>query len=275
MKIGVRAHDFGRHHVSDLPQIISNAGFETVQLAITKAISSITAFTEINDDLLFSIRESFETHGVDISVLGCYIEPSLYDKEKRMQNVALFKLGIEHAKKLGVNIVGTETTNLDIETSTSEREKAYQLLKDSILRMSETAEKMDVCIGIEPVAEHVLNTPELAARLFDEVDSNKLRIIFDPVNLVLSNTINRQNEIYRQLFDFFGSKIAVLHIKDTTFDGKNKVWQNIGKGLIDYNFIFSLLRRYTPKIPLLREGVAMDSYQKDIKTMHTLIQRTY
>ena len=267
MKIGVRAHDFGRHSAADLSYIIREAGFEAVQLAIPKAIAGVTAFDDINDHLLEEIREAFSKNLLEIAVMGCYIEPSLSDKEARLAQVDTFKLGLSHAAKLGVNIVGTETTHFDIDGSASEREKAYHLLKDSVLRMAEEAEKQAVCIGIEPVAEHVLNTPELAARLFDEVDSDKLCIIFDPVNLILPHTIGSQLHIFNILFETLGSKIAVLHMKDVDTTSGEKVWRNIGEGEINYAPIFDWLHRNKPGIPLLREDAKMNSYKADMTAM--------
>jgi len=271
MKIGVRAHDFGRHTAADLPRIIREAGFEAVQLAIPKAIEGIVAFSEIGGYLLEEIRENFAKNHLEIAVMGCYIEPSLPDKDERLAQIETFKLGLSHAAKLGVGIVGTETTHFDIDATTSDREKAFGLLKDSMLRMADEAEKQGVCIGIEPVAEHVLNTPELTARLFYEVGSDKLRVIFDPVNLILPRTIDSQLTIYRDLFESLGDKIAVLHMKDTYTTGGDKAWRNIGRGQIDYLPIFAWLHRHKPETPLLREDAKMDSYKLDIEAMQSFI----
>jgi len=267
MKIGVRAHDFGRHTAASLSRIIRDSGFEAVQLAIPKAIEGIAAFSEISDHLLEEVREIFTQNQLEIAVMGCYIEPSLPDKADRLAQVDTFKLGLSHAARLGVKIVGTETTGFDIDAATVEREKAYQLLKDSVLRMAEEAEKQGVCIGIEPVAEHVLNTPELAARLFHEVGSDKLRIIFDPVNLILPRTIHKQAKIYNDLFQDLGDKIEILHMKDVDTSGDKKAWCNIGQGQIDYGMIFGWLHSHKPHIPLLREDAKMDSYKADIEAM--------
>jgi sugar phosphate isomerase/epimerase len=254
--------------VSELSSTIKNAGFETCQLAITKAVQNISTFSEIDDRLLEEIGKTFDENEIDIAVLGCYIEPSISDKTERMEQIRNFKLGLAHAHKLKINIVGTETTNFDISRSHSDRMKAYENLKDSAQRMSEEAHKLGVYIGIEPVAEHVLNTPELTAQLFDEIDSSMLRIIFDPVNLVLNDTISKQTEIFDYLFKYLGHKIVALHMKDTTFNNNSKVWENIGHGLIDYEHIFKWLHLHKPLVPLIREGIQLDSYERDIVMMN-------
>ena len=269
MKIGVRAHDFGRQDVESLAANIKNAGFECVQLAPTKAIEGINSFNDITGNHLEDIQQAFSKNEVEITVLGCYIEPSIPDREKRLANVEIFRNNLVYAKQLGIPIVGTETTHMDINASSAEREKAYQLLKDSVLRMVEVAEKVGVYVGIEPVAEHTLNTPALARQLLDEIGSKQLKIIFDPVNLVLPHTINDQNQIFSEVFLLLSSEIVAMHIKDIVIENNEKTWRNIGAGVINYQPIISWLKQNKPEMRLLREGVEMDSYEIDLKAMHS------
>ncbi|MCL2286535.1 MAG: sugar phosphate isomerase/epimerase [Firmicutes bacterium] len=270
MKIGVRAHDFGRQPAQSLAANIKKAGFDCVQLAPAKAIEGINSFDDITESSLEVMHTAFLHNNVEITVLGCYIEPSVPDKEPRLKNVDIFKANLTNAKKLGVKIVGTETTGMDIFTPQAEREKIFVLLKDSVMRMVEQAEKEDVFIGIEPVAEHTLNTPDLTRRLLDEVKSDKLKIIFDPVNLVLPGTIHRQDEIFHELFTILGEDIVAVHIKDIVIEDGQKTWRNIGEGVINYRLIFDWLLKHKPDIRILREDAHMDSYEKDIKAMYAL-----
>lgn len=270
MKLGVRAHDFGRMTEFELSKTIKDAGFETVQLALTKAISFIENFESITVEHVSKIREEFYKNNLEISVLGCYIEPSILDKDKRLYNVEIFKKGIDNAKNLGVNIIGTETTHFDVNNE-SKREEVYQILKDSVLRMVEKAEKENIIIGIEPVAEHTLNTPELTRRLLDDVKSDKLKVIFDPVNLLLPSTVDNQEKIFNDTFELLGKDIVVVHMKDITIKNEQKEWENIGKGLVNYDFIFKWLKINKPNISLLREGIKMDSFKDDLKVMKSFI----
>jgi len=268
MVIGARGHDFGRHSPGEFPKIVKEKGFDAVQLALTKAITGIEKFSDITDKHLEQVQEHFAKHNLEIAVLGCYIEPSLLDNEKRAEQVMHFKNGLTHAKKLGVGVVGTETTNLDI--NSKEREKVYQVLKDSVLRMVEHAEKENVCIGIEPVAEHTLNSVELTQRLLDEVNSKKLKIIFDPVNMILPTTVQNQEEIYKEFLTVLGDKIVALHMKDVVMENNEKVWRNIGQGVVNYQPIFEYLHKHKPDMRLLREHVKMDSYEVDLAAMKML-----
>lgn len=268
MKIGARAHDFGRHSESELPRIIKDAGFDAVQLAITKAIEGISSFDGVTTRLLENIRRSFAENNVEISVMGCYVEIGSTDKDERLREVDRFLTGLDHAKELGVSLAGTETTNFNPAPEyESGREAAYQGLKDSVLRIVEKAEKVGVQIGIEPVADHTLNSAALTKRLLDEVGSDKLKLIFDPVNLILSDTAKRQEDIYKEFFDAVGDKIAAVHMKDIVFENGEKIWRNIGNGIVNYDVIFEWLHLNKPDISLLREHVKMDSYKTDIEAM--------
>lgn len=272
MKIGARAHDFGRMSESELPKVIKDAGFEAVQLALTKAIIGIDNFSDITYSHIDKIREEFHKNNLEISVLGCYIEPSILDNEKRLKNVEIFKKGIEQAKSLGVSVIGTETTRFDI-NSEDEREKMFQILKDSVLRMVEKAEKENITIGIEPVADHTLNNASLTRRLLDEVNSDKLKVIFDPVNLILSHTVKDQEKIYNETFNLLGEDILIVHLKDVVIENNEKKWRNIGKGIVNYNFIFSWLNQNKPNIRLLREHVKVDSYEYDLEAIKSFISK--
>ena len=275
MKIGVRAHDFGRQAAISLATNIKEAGFDCVQLAPAKAIEGINSFADITDNHLEIIREAFNRTDVEITVLGCYIEPSLPDKAERLNNVEIFKTNLTNAKKLGVKIVGTETTGMDITTPAAEREKIFALLKDSVMRMVEQAEKENVIIGIEPVAEHTLNTPELTRRLLDEINSDKLKVIFDPVNLLLPCNIHTQDEIFRNMFTLLGEDIVAIHIKDIVIENNQKAWRNIGTGVVNYPLIFDWLRKHKPGIHILREDAKLDSYKEDITAMTNFANGIY
>ncbi|MCL2604110.1 MAG: sugar phosphate isomerase/epimerase [Defluviitaleaceae bacterium] len=264
---GARAHDFGRFSADELAATVKGAGFDCVQLAPAKAIEGISRIADINARHLEEIKEAFVRHGLGIAVLGCYIEPSVPDEEERLANVKTFRDNLAHAKVLGVDIVGTETTRLPTDASNRERETRYALLKDSVLRMTETAEKAGVNIGIEPVAGHTLNTPALTRRLLDEVRSNKLKIIFDPANLLLPETVGEQDRIFAEMIRLCGEDVAVMHIKNITIVDGQKVWCNMGEGLIDYRFVFDWLNSRKPHLPLMCDELRPESYGKDLNTL--------
>jgi len=272
MKLGMRAHDFGRMEPSALAKKLRETGFETAQLALTKAIDGINSIDDVDKPILDSIRHAFEENQVEIGVLGCYVEIGYSDKDARLLEVKKFLAGIEHARELGARLIGTETTDFPPDM-TKERESAYQNLKDSVLRMVECAEKHNVIVAIETVANHTLNSAELTRRLLDEVNSTKLQVIFDPVNLILTQSdIDNQNKIYNKFLQIVGKDIVALHVKDVVLEGRDKIWRNIGKGSISYNVIFDWLKQFNCNIPILREHVKEESVDADILEIRRLMK---
>jgi sugar phosphate isomerase/epimerase len=216
------------------------------------------------------MKYAFSRNDLEITVLGCYIEPAIPDRDKRLENVRIFMDNLSHAKALDAAVVGTETTALSTSASKEERGVRYALLKDSVLRMVEAAEALNVTIGIEPVAEHTLNTPELTRRLLDEVKSSKLKLIFDPANLLLPETIGEQKRIFNEMIALLGDDIAVMHIKNIAIENEKKIWCKISEGVIDYALIFDWLIGEKPDMRLLCDNVRMDGYAEDLQALKTL-----
>ena len=273
MKIGMRGHDFGKMPPEVLFEFIKSKGFDTIQLAPVKAILGINSFNDITETYIEKIKEEATKAKVEISVLGCYIEPSLIDKEARLSQVAIFQKNIQYAKAFG-SFIGTETTRLSPDTPISEREKIYSLLLDSVLRMVETAEKYNVDIVIEPVSDHTLNTAELTKRLIEDVDSDRLKLIFDPFNVLLPSEIDMQPKVYDTYFELVGKYIEIIHMKGLDIQNKEKVWTTLEKGLINYEHIFNWLHKNKPNIPILREHIMLETYKEDLEFMRRYGKRT-
>lgn len=270
MKIGMRGHDFGKMDIEALPKFIKDKGFDTIQLAPPKAIEGINSWSDMNLHIAEKIRKSFESVNLEISVFGCYIEPALLNEETRLEQVEIFKKGIVYAKEIGANYIGTETTYLSPATKKEDREIVYKLLKDSVLRMTELAEKEGIDIAIEPVADHTLNDAEITRRLLDEVSSERLKIILDPFNVLLTTTVNIQENIYKDFFDLCLKEICVLHMKGLKIVNGEKEWDFL-ESTINYEYIFKWLHENKPNIPILREHIKLDSYEKDLEFIRRMI----
>ncbi len=252
MRFGLRAHDLGRHSPVKLAARIREEGLTCAQLALFKAIEGIDDPKNVPAATLSRVGNAFRDAGVELSVLGCYIEPSLADDDARRAQVDTFLKNLEYAAAVGAKLVGTETTRYDGDEAG--RETQYARLLDSVLRMAEKAEKTGVPVGIEPVAVHTLNTPELAARLMRDVNSPFLRIIFDPVNLVTVRNRDSLPELWARCFAAFGDKIAAVHLKDVGLRDGAVFEAALLDGFLDFAPLVAWLVSTNPDLPLLREG---------------------
>lgn len=268
MIIGMRGHDFGRMEPEALARRIAAAGFRATQLAFTKAFPE-PAGQYMAPEALTRLRETFEAEGIALPVMGCYVSPSDKDPEKFARGKAAFAEALRASMALGAGCVGTETTHFTFPEE--EREAAYARLLDFMRESAAVAAGCGATVGVEPVAVHTLNTPELTRRLLDEVDSAHLRVIFDLANLVTLKTTSpqAQKELLKRSLTLFGDKICVLHVKDGVFNGEGK-WENrpLGEGIMDWANLLPILREHDDSLCALREGVWPGMAEQECAIMH-------
>ena len=264
MRIGVRGHDYGCASPEEMAKRISDAGFSCFQLALHKAIEGFKPeYGQLNPGFCYSVRKAFENKGLEVAVLGCYIEPGTLDEDKRLYDVKRFKEQVAYARQLGSYIVGTETSRCDDE----HRENQFELLLDSVKLLAAQAEKFGVFVGIEPVLVHTLNTPELAGRMLNEISSPNLQIILDPINLLSPENIEHQHYIIDSCFDIFGDRIVAVHAKDVVLE--NGVFRRcvIGQGIFDHEYFYKKLNKTRPGISVLREEAHPETAHLDIEAL--------
>ncbi|MBQ4451261.1 MAG: sugar phosphate isomerase/epimerase [Clostridia bacterium] len=264
MKIGVRGHDYGCASPQEMARRISDAGFSCFQLALHKAIEGFAPeYGHLNPGFCHDVRTAFESRKLEVAVLGCYIEPSDLNEEKRLYDVKRFLEQIAYCRQLGSSIVATETSRC----TEDEREKRYELLKDSVQRMARQAEIFGVFAGIEPVLAHTLNTPALAAKLLSDIASPALQIVLDPINLLSPENIERQRYIIDECFDLFSDRIVAVHAKDVVMENGAFRRCVIGDGIFDHEYFYKKLNRAKPGICVLREEAHPETAKRDIEAL--------
>ena len=277
MRLGVRAHDFGKLPVQELAKKISARGFTSIQLALSKAIKGIdTNHGKLNPGLAYFIKETFSKYNIQIAVLGCYINPIHPDPELRKELLARFKEHLRFCRDFGCSIVGTETgsVNADYSFSPENRsEQAFQLLLESIKELVDEAEKFGVFIGVEGVVNHVISTPEKMVRLLDSVKSNNLQVIFDPVNLIPADNPHSQEQLIQDSFQLFGDRIVALHAKDFTIENGVKKPEVFSKGLLSTELLIKIVQKNKPYLDILLEDTRPETVQISIDYLKNLIKK--
>ncbi len=269
MRLGVRAHDFGKQPVEDLARKISEMGFDCIQLALSKAIEGMDfGLGRLNPGMAWRIGKTFERYGIQIAVLGCYINPVHPDKKERRLQIERFKEHLRFARDFGCGIVATETGSINADFSfhpDNHGEKAFNDLVESVKEMTEEAERFGVITAIEGVTRYVTHTPERVAKVLENVDSNNLQVVFDPVNLISIDNYQNQEYIISKSFELFGDRMVILHAKDFTIsDGQTKSVQ-AGNGMLNYELLFKLLKVYKPDINILMEDAKPTTMPEGMK----------
>jgi len=272
LKFGVRAHDFGRKSPAILAKEISDMGFEAAQLALSKALLGIDENTYIFENgLPEAVKSAFNDANVEISVLGCYINLVHPDEKIRDFVLTRFENHIKFASMCGAKMVGTETGSLNANFSfnpENHSESAYLQTAKSVARLVECGERLNVNVGIEGVSSYTINTPKKLKRLIDDIKSDKLKIILDPVNLLTYNNYEKQEDIIKESVELFGDKIDVLHAKDFVASDDKLDLVTIGTGMLNYKLIFELLRN--KEYSILFEGASIDTMKQSLSILKSI-----
>lgn len=70
MKIGVRAHDYGRFTVAKLAALLKREGYDAAQLVLPKAFTGVDSYAAIDGWLIESVRREFDRQKIEIAVFG-------------------------------------------------------------------------------------------------------------------------------------------------------------------------------------------------------------
>lgn len=269
MRIGVRGHDLGHYELDEIGQIMKMKKLKSIQFVAKKIISEFEITKgSMTPGMAQYINDTLNKYGVNISIVGSYINLANPDDNELNELLDTFKEHIRFAKYLGCSIVGTETGALNREyvyTDKNNTEEAFERSLNSIKILVREAEKFGVIVGIEGVTKHVMNTPERLKRALDNVKSNNLQVIFDPINFIDETNYDRQDEIIKKSFDLFGDRIVIIHAKDFVYKDGEVRQVSIGKGQFNYPLLLSLIKQKKPHIDIILEDTVPEDLDSSIK----------
>jgi len=275
MQIGIRAHDCKADSFEGLVSEIERQGFSCAHLALTKAVKEFPVDRgAMTPGMAIYMKRVFEKKGVDIAVLGCYLNLATPDPVQLAEFTETYKAHIRFASLLGCGVVGTETGAVNVEYQfepANHSEEALAIFIKNLKPVVEYAEKMGVILAIEPVYVHIVSTVEKARRVLDEINSPNLQIIFDPVNLLSPDNYQAQDEIIEKAFALLGNDIAVIHAKDFRIEEDMVKSVEIGTGIFHYDVLMKQVKTRKPFIHVTLE----DTKPENALQSKAFIQKMY
>ncbi|MCR5007498.1 MAG: sugar phosphate isomerase/epimerase [Oribacterium sp.] len=273
IQFGMRVHDIcGKGTVTEVLDKVQDLGIKYIQLAMSKSFSEVdTSVGHYNAGLGDYVGEECRKRDIHVSILGCYINPAHPDEEKRMLEVQRFIEHLKYSKRMGADMVGTETgrahpdMKIVPETYTEEN---YQRVLDSFKRIRDAAEKLGVMVGVEGVFNHTLHSPEMMRRFLDDIDSVNFDVILDSVNLIkpeYEKDPAGQNAIIKKAFDLYGDRITTLHLKDGVFKDNDQRFRHPGEGFFNYEELMRQVSIWKPYIVGTLENSTPDRYYEDCR----------
>ena len=258
IQIGIRLHDVNTTKdrafwtLEERAKTAREEGFSCVHLALSKVISGVT-FDEaaMTEGLAMHVKRVFAQNGLDVAVLGCYLNLAHPDPAKRKDIQSRYYANIRVAALAGACMVGTETgapnEAYKYEPACHGAEALDTFIRN-LAPVAEEAEKRGVTLAIEPVWNHIVWNPDRALEVIRSIGSRNLRIIFDPVNLLSMENVEDRERVIGEAMDKLCDRIAMVHLKDFVRENGKLKSVAAGTGEMDYSDILSFLKARKPYV---------------------------
>ena len=271
IQFGMRGHDIcPKGPLTEVLDRFKAMGIEHIQLAPGKSFNDYDfSAGHYSTGLGWYLGKELAARNLHVAVLGCYINPANPDPQARENSILRFIDHLRYAKRIGADMVGTETGRFSTDfsvTPATRTEECYQTVLNSFRRIVRAAEQIGVTVGVEGVFDHTLYDPAMMKRFLDDIDSENVEVILDAVNLIPPEAEfnpEMQDRIIAQAFELYGRRISVLHLKDFVFDGSKQLYRHPGEGHFHYPALMRHIKAGKPQIIGLLENSTPDRYRQD------------
>ena len=237
MQLGIRLHDVNASLPAAEQTLEARAhkareeGFSCVHLALAKCIPGVTFDNAaLTEGLAAHVRRVFQKEELDVAVLGCYLNLAHPDPQKVSEFQSRYYGSLRVASQAGIGMVGTETGAPNAEY------------------------KMDANTHSPEALRTFMWNLELRA-----IQSPNLRIIFDPVNLLAMENLDRREQVLGEAMDTLCDYIAMVHLKDYVRKDGKLVSVAAGTGEMDYTEIMRFLKARKPFIQASLENTCNEN----------------
>ena len=269
MQLGIRLHDVNASLPAAEQTLEARAhkareeGFSCVHLALAKCIPGVTFDNAaLTEGLAAHVRRVFQKEELDVAVLGCYLNLAHPDPQKVSEFQSRYYGSLRVASQAGIGMVGTETGapnaeyKMDANTHSPEALRTFMWNLEPVV---EYAERFGTIIAIEPVWNHIVYDVNRALIVLRAIQSPNLRIIFDPVNLLAMENLDRREQVLGEAMDALCDYIAMVHLKDYVRKDGKLVSVAAGTGEMDYTEIMRFLKARKPFIQASLENTSNDN----------------
>ena len=258
MKTGVCTTDFEKQPLREADCLFSDIrsiGFECVQFAfssVTEADFIPTGQLElpgtISPETFSAVAQASEKYDLPVGVINATFNMAHPDPAVRDEGLIRLGVHLDAAKALGCPILSLCTGSRNPDhlwrpSPENDTPQAWDAMFDTVRRAVELAEKAGVTLAVESEASNVIDTPEKARRLMDEIGSDKLKMILDAANLFHRGEAKPENarRTLDEAFAAYGGDIVAAHGKDIRA-GDGIDFCGTGLGIVDFAYMAKLLR---------------------------------
>lgn len=280
LQLGLRLHDAEKLPVEELLPVVWEKGYTCVHLALSKAMKEYPGGpSALTPGYALYLRHLFEKNHMDVAVLGNYLNLAHPDPEVIRRSLETYYAHIRFASLLGCGMVGTETGAPNTEYKycpECRTDAALSTFISNIKPVVRCAEQFGVILALEPVARHIVWNAKRARAVLDEIGSHNLQILFDPVNMLDLDNVDRREEVFAEAIELLGPDIAMVHFKDfiRVPEGHGLKAVGAGTGEMDFTSVMKFIKREKPFIYGTLENTTPENAAWCGARMRELYERT-
>ncbi len=261
MNIGIVTLTFPNRTNEEAAQIIADSGFEYLQLFFCQTDSNYWRYngradvSHIRGSECQRIIEPYRQRNLEVTALGVYTNPIEPDDVEWEENLNYFYEMMRIASEMGIKVLITEGGHVHREgredLGATMSEDSWNRIIQFARRLIGKAEEYDVVIAFESYFLTQLSSAKRARDFIEIVDSDRIRIMFDPANLLPNNSLD---EMFSQLRPY----IVGIHAKDRKIGVHGGV--PAGQGDLDYARFVQLCKECVPDLPIIIEYVTEENF---------------
>jgi sugar phosphate isomerase/epimerase len=242
-------HHILRDSVEEVADAIAGYGFTAVQLNLESAgLDPLPA--ELDPATCRRIGAAFAGRGIEVAAASGTFNAIHPDTNQRQEGVRRVALLAGRCADLGTHVItlctGTRhPTHMWRFHPDNALPDAWVDCVETLRQLAAIGEREDVTMAFEPETVNVVDSAKKAARIIDEVGSDRLRVVLDPANLFHPADLPHMHDVLEEAFALLGTKIALAHAKDVRIsdrDPQECVRPAAGNGVLDYATYARLLR---------------------------------
>ena len=218
IQFGLRLHDAEKLPLEQVLPLVRQRGFTCAHLALSKSLKEVpNTPSALTPGYAAYLRRLFAQNGIDIAVLGNYLNLAHPDEDALHAIQEKYYAHIRFASLLGCGMVGTETGAPNAEYKFCPECRSDAALATFIRNFKPVvrcAEQYGVTIAIEPVVKHIVYDAKRARTVLDEIGSPNLQILLDPVNLLNMENVDAREDVFAEAIELLGKDVAMIHFKD-------------------------------------------------------------
>ena len=241
--------------------LAKESGFDFIELSVDINRMDKLDYTDDRIDKLLDISNRYQMpfHTLTLSANRYY---PIGDIDKREKGIEIIKKAIVLSKKLNIQII--QLTAYDVYQSES-TEKSKQLYEEAIKKVLQFNKDYNITLAIEVLedVEH-FNTSDKLCDFIKKIDDPYLKEYGDIGNLIY-NGFDPIKDLENNI-----NQIAAIHIKDAIYHNEHNI--EYGKGEVDFNGVFKMLKDKEYKGYLVSECWYEKDYHPDLKYISSFIR---